>query len=81
MLLPCESLEPPISQMGQSRRRQPWPPDPQRPAPAAECGHSLARRPRRPKRRASATGQTFGGCFDEHVVQRGYALTLPHTSR
>jgi hypothetical protein len=30
-----------------------------------------------PKRRASATGQRFGGCFDEHVVQRGYALTLP----
>jgi hypothetical protein len=23
----------------------------------------------------------FGGCFDEHVVQRGDALTLPHTSR
>jgi hypothetical protein len=25
---------------------------------------------------ASATSQRFGG-FDEHVVQRGYALTLP----
>jgi len=21
------------------------------------------------------------GCFDEHVVKRGYALTLPHASR
>jgi hypothetical protein len=25
-----------------------------------------------PKTRASATGQSFGDCFDEHVVQRGY---------
>jgi hypothetical protein len=33
------------------------------------------------QRRASATGQSFGDCFDEHVVQRGYALTLSHTSR
>jgi hypothetical protein len=29
-----------------------------------------------PKKRASATGQRFGDCFDERVVQRGYALTL-----
>jgi hypothetical protein len=28
-----------------------------------------------------ATGQRFGGCFDEHLVQRGYALTLPHMLR
>jgi hypothetical protein len=30
-----------------------------------------------PKERASATGQRFGDCFDEYVVQGGYALTLP----
>jgi hypothetical protein len=44
------------------------------------CSAPEVRRPRRLKTRASATGQRFGGCFDEHVVQRGYALT-PRTRR
>jgi hypothetical protein len=46
-------------------------------SPSAECGHCHVRRPRRPQEESRRDRPEVRECFDEHVVQRGYALTLP----